>query len=167
MNRAFNDDGLPVGYPFKPSYEIAPRPAAELLRRGEALLVDVRLAEEREVARLPGVRDELHAPLHELNEHLDDIEEAAQGRPILTLCHHGVRSIKAALALRGCGFEAVHSIAGGIENWSQAIDPSVPRYTRDGAQCTPLASQSQPGQEQPGACQCRPSQGRLGSSGPG
>ena len=136
MSDGFDDNGLPRGYPFKPSYEVAPRAAADLLARGNALLVDVRLAEEREVAALPPVGNEIHAPLHELNDHLDDIEDAAKGRTILTLCHHGVRSIKAALALRGCGFEDAHSIAGGIENWSLAIDQGVPRYTRDGAQCT-------------------------------
>ncbi|MEQ8317399.1 MAG: rhodanese-like domain-containing protein [Phycisphaerales bacterium] len=136
MTGSFDEQGLPAGYPFKPSYEVSPRRAAEMMASGEALLVDVRLAEELDVASLPGVADHVHAPLHELNDHLDDIEDAANGRPILTLCHHGVRSIKAALALRGCGFEGALSIAGGIENWSLAIDPSVPRYLRDGAHCT-------------------------------
>lgn len=138
MTGSFDDNGLPQGYPFKPNYEVSPKAAAEMLGRGEALLVDVRLTEELDVAKLPATGDGIHAPLHELNEYLDDIEDAANGRPILTLCHHGVRSIKAALALRGCGFEHTHSIAGGIENWSQAMDQSVPRYTRDGAICTPV-----------------------------
>lgn len=136
MSGSFDEQGLPPGYPFKPSYEISPRKASDMLASGEALLVDVRLAEELDVAALASADGHVHAPLHELNDHLDDIEDAANGRPILTLCHHGVRSIKAALALRGCGFENTHSIAGGIENWSQAIDPSIPRYLRDGAQCT-------------------------------
>lgn len=135
MSGSFDENGLPAGYPFKPNYEISPRAAAELLANGEALLVDVRLVEELDVAKL-SANEGIHAPLHELNDHLDDIEDSANGRPILTLCHHGVRSIKAALALRGCGFEQTHSIAGGIENWSQAMDTSVPRYTRDGPNCT-------------------------------
>ncbi len=136
MSGSFDERGLPTGYPFKPNYEVSPKDAAQMLAKGEALLVDVRLAQELDVARLTATKDGVHAPLHELNDHLDDIEDAAGGRPILTLCHHGVRSIKAALALRGCGFEQAHSIAGGIENWSQAMDKSVPRYTRDGAICT-------------------------------
>jgi rhodanese-related sulfurtransferase len=136
VSASFDERGLPTGYPFKPNYEISPREAAEMLSSGRALLVDVRLAEELDVARLASAGECVHAPLHELNDHLDDIEDAANGRPILTLCHHGVRSIKAALALRGCGFERTHSIAGGIENWSLALDPSVPRYSRDGAECT-------------------------------
>lgn len=136
MSGSPDERGLPLGYPFKPHYEIAPVDAAGLLASGRALLVDVRLSEEREVSRLPIVGDEVHAPLHLLNDFLDDIEEAAGGRPILTLCHHGVRSIKAALALRGCGIEDAHSIAGGIENWSLLVDRSVPRYTRDGSACS-------------------------------
>lgn len=138
MSGSFDEHGLPPGYPFKPSYEVSPVRAAELIASGQALLVDVRLSEEREVAVLSAGSGEVHAPLHELNEHLDDIEDAANGRPILTLCHHGVRSIKAALALRGCGFEDTLSIAGGIENWSKAIDPSIPRYSRDGSICKPV-----------------------------
>lgn len=136
MSGSYDENGLPTGYPFKPNYEISPKAAAEMLAKGEALLVDVRLAEELDVAKLAAASDGFHAPLHELNDYLDDIEDAASGRPILTLCHHGVRSIKAALALRGCGFEQTHSIAGGIENWSLAMDQSVPRYIRDGANCT-------------------------------
>lgn len=136
MSGSFDERGLPTGYPFKPNYEVSPTQAADMLAKGEALLVDVRLAEELDVAQLPSTGDRVHAPLHELNDYLDDIEDAASGRPILTLCHHGVRSIKAALALRGCGFEQSHSIAGGIENWSLAVDQSVPRYTREGAICT-------------------------------
>lgn len=136
MSASFDEKGLPAGYPFKPSYEVAPIAAADMLAKGDALLVDVRLSEELEVAALTEVGDRVHAPLHELNEHLDDIEDAANGRTILTLCHHGVRSIKAALALRGCGFEDTHSIAGGIENWSLAVDRAIPRYVRDGARCT-------------------------------
>lgn len=139
MSVSFDDRGLPAGYPFKPSYEVSPREAAGLLADGLALLVDVRLAEERAFARLALSGEDLHAPLHVLNDFLDDIEEAAGGRRILTLCHHGVRSIKAALALRGCGFEDAYSIAGGIENWSLAMDASVPRYTRDGSICRPIA----------------------------
>jgi len=130
-----DDRGLPAAYPFKPHYECCPRDAARLLERGEALLVDVRLGEELRAARLADGIPQTHAPLHELHDHLDDIEDLARGRPILTLCHHGVRSIKAALALRSCGMDDTRSIAGGIDLWAVAIDPSLPRYERDGADC--------------------------------
>jgi rhodanese-related sulfurtransferase len=30
--------------------------------------------------------------------------------------------------LRNQGFEHAQSLAGGIDNWSRTIDPSIPRY---------------------------------------
>ena len=47
---------------------------------------------------------------------------------IITLCHHGVRSLNVAAWLRREGFEQAQSLAGGIEAWSARIDPTVPRY---------------------------------------
>lgn len=47
---------------------------------------------------------------------------------IVVLCHHGQRSLSVAMWLRREGFERAQSLAGGIEQWSRSIDPSVPRY---------------------------------------
>jgi rhodanese-related sulfurtransferase len=43
-------------------------------------------------------------------------------------CHHGGRSLRVAHWLREQGFANAQSMAGGIDRWSQEIDPSVPRY---------------------------------------
>ena len=47
---------------------------------------------------------------------------------IILHCKAGVRSLKAAKALKQMGFENVKSMAGGIEGWSERIDPSIPIY---------------------------------------
>lgn len=47
---------------------------------------------------------------------------------IIAYCHHGTRSLNAALWLREQGFDNAQSLAGGIDGWSQRIDPAVPRY---------------------------------------
>ncbi|SVB56065.1 uncharacterized protein METZ01_LOCUS208919, partial [marine metagenome] len=47
---------------------------------------------------------------------------------IILHCKAGVRSLKAAKALKKIGFEDVKSMAGGIEGWSERIDPSIPKY---------------------------------------
>ena len=47
---------------------------------------------------------------------------------IILHCKAGVRSLKAAKALKKLGFENVKSMAGGIEAWSEKIDPSIPKY---------------------------------------
>jgi rhodanese-related sulfurtransferase len=43
-------------------------------------------------------------------------------------CHHGVRSLHAALILGAAGFKDAVSLRGGIEAWSELIDPAIPRY---------------------------------------
>lgn len=47
---------------------------------------------------------------------------------IVTVCHHGVRSMNVAVWLRNQGFENAQSLRGGIDAWSAEIDPAVPRY---------------------------------------
>jgi rhodanese-related sulfurtransferase len=47
---------------------------------------------------------------------------------IITLCHHGVRSMNVAVWLRNQGFERAQSLQGGIDAWSATVDPKVPRY---------------------------------------
>jgi rhodanese-related sulfurtransferase len=36
--------------------------------------------------------------------------------------------MRVAMFLQAQGFDAVANVAGGIEAWSQELDPSVPRY---------------------------------------
>jgi len=134
VSRAIGPDGLPPGYQLKPGLEISPREASEKLRRDEVTLIDCRTAPEWEIAR---VEPAIHVPLGEIEARAEDIREEAErrGKPVAVICHHGVRSLKAALALRALGVPGAVSVAGGIEAWSQAIDPSVPRYERSGDAC--------------------------------
>lgn len=133
---ALDERGLPVGYLFKPDLEITPREASEALAdpaRG-AVLVDCRTPEEHEASRVAGGT---LIPLQELGQRLDEVEDLG-GREILVLCHHGVRSMKATLLLRQAGFEGARSIAGGIDLWSRAVDPAVPRYDKSSGKCVIL-----------------------------
>jgi rhodanese-related sulfurtransferase len=47
---------------------------------------------------------------------------------IVVQCHHGGRSLRVTHYLRGQGFDQAQNLSGGIDAWSVAIDPSVPRY---------------------------------------
>jgi rhodanese-related sulfurtransferase len=49
-------------------------------------------------------------------------------RGVVVYCHHGVRSLRAAHFLRSIGVENAFSMRGGIEAWSETVDPAVPRY---------------------------------------
>ena len=56
----------------------------------------------------------------------DEVREAAD-RPVVVLCHHGVRSYHAAAFLESVGIPAA-SLRGGIEGWAVEVDPRMPRY---------------------------------------
>jgi len=93
---------------------------------GGARLLDVRETAELEQASIAGA---CHIPLREIEERLDEIEELAEGgRPVLVLCHHGQRSLRATLALHAHGIGSARSVAGGIDRWSAEIDAGVRRY---------------------------------------
>lgn len=130
---ALDDRGLPAGYPFRPDLELTPRQASDGLAAGRLVLIDVRTPEEREAAQIPG---SIHVPLHELQERADEIDAGAGGA-VAVICHHGARSMKGALMLRALGFPAARSVAGGIDLWSIAVDPSIPRYTQVGPRLAP------------------------------
>lgn len=125
--------GLPMGYPFRPEYERTPREVARTMRENPHAirLLDVRTKEEWDLVRVPG---SIHIPLGELEKRADEIE-VEDGQELMVICHHGVRSLKGALALRALGFPEAKSVAGGIDLWSMAAETSVPRYARESGRC--------------------------------
>lgn len=78
--------------------------------RQEALLLDTRTAQEHATGHLPG---SLHIPHTELRGRLDEVREAAQGRPVRVLCASGVRSAIAHRVLTQAGFDSA-SLSGGM-----------------------------------------------------
>ena len=84
-------------------------------------LIDVRQQWENDLAALPG---SLLVPLQELALRQDEVQPP-DGALVVVYCHHGVRSLSGAALLEQHG--AV-SLAGGIEAWSERIDPAIPLY---------------------------------------
>ena len=92
------------------------------LDAGEALeLIDVRGADERAVASIPGARMWEEAT----DRHLDSLPKNTL---IVLHCHKGGRSQQAAEYLRRKGFTNLHNLAGGIDAWSLEVDAQVLRY---------------------------------------
>jgi adenylyltransferase/sulfurtransferase len=86
------------------------------------VLLDVRSPEERAICAIDG---STLIPVQQLPQRLAELDP---GAPIVVHCHHGPRSLRAVQLLRDSGFERVWNLRGGIDAWSQEIDPSVPRY---------------------------------------
>lgn len=88
------------------------------------LLIDVRQPEEYAIARIEGSS---LIPLGEFAVRTPEIDPEP-GTLVVCICHHGVRSYKAAMYLLHVGVEPAASLAGGIDAWSALVDPAVPRY---------------------------------------
>lgn len=95
---------------------------ARIAKGDKVLLVDVREPWEFAVCKLPGAQS---IPLGALPANLNALLDAEE---VICYCHHGMRSLDAAVWLRQQGVESAKSMAGGIERWATEIDPAVPRY---------------------------------------
>ena len=110
---------------INPEWEVHPTQVKEWLeKRQEMMILDVRQLREWNTARIEGAT---LIPLNELDARADEVADWKHRR-VVALCHHGVRSMNATAILRKKGFTNVHSMAGGIEMWSLAVDPAIPRY---------------------------------------
>jgi adenylyltransferase/sulfurtransferase len=90
------------------------------------VLIDVRNPPEAEIGVIPGA--EL-IPLDQIENGtaVERIQQLAAGKTLYVHCKLGGRSAKALIALKRAGIEGIN-VAGGIDAWSQEVDPSVPRY---------------------------------------
>ena len=102
--------------------QVRPADVATALRGSSApRLLDVRSRDEWEITHLAGAQlvDEALA---------QQVMQWPKDTAIVLYCHTGSRSLDAASYLAGHGFSNVRSMTGGIEAWSQQVDPTVPRY---------------------------------------
>ena len=96
------------------------------LDRGEDIfLLDVRETWEFSLASIEGSEN------FPMGEVVDRQQEFAFEEEIVVICHYGERSQLAAQELVKCGFN-VYNLTGGIDTWSQMVDPNVPRYSPNG-----------------------------------
>ena len=116
-------DSLNAGITDMRSAEIDADAAAKLIKEENVLLVDVREQWEFDLCRIgetPILLSEKTMPLV--------FENGTQSKAVIVYCHHGVRSLNAALYMRQNGLPNAVSLRGGIDRFAQIIDPSIPRY---------------------------------------
>jgi len=85
-------------------------------------LIDVREPHEYQICRIEGAT---LMPLATIANQMAGLDQTGE---IITYCHAGMRSYKAAEFLKSMGFGKVRSLKGGIKSWSRDIDPSIPVY---------------------------------------
>ena len=102
--------------------EVTVQETAELLKQGKIKLLDVRTPEEYAIASVQGSLLIDQALVQEI------METWPKDTAIVTMCHHGIRSLDAAAYLRGHGFMNTKSMSGGIDAWAGHVDSSLQRY---------------------------------------
>lgn len=103
--------------------EITPRQLAEMLKSpNPPLLIDVREPHEYAYCRIEGAQ---LMPLGQITEWAPELDRE---QAIVLQCHTGVRSGHATRYLQHLGFKRVYNLRGGIDSWSEEVDPSVPQY---------------------------------------
>ena len=102
--------------------EISAQDTHALWKAGAVKLLDVRGEDERILAQIKGVPSIDQALADEM------VAKWPKETPIIIHCHHGIRSLSAAAYFIEKGFTDVKSMAGGIDAWTDQVDPTVPRY---------------------------------------
>lgn len=103
--------------------EISGPELKRLLENGKPItLLDVREPHEWDIARIEKAR---LTPLSKFDSFIPELKPDDE---IYLYCYKGKRSMTALKKLRERGFKHLKSLAGGIDRWSQDVDPKVPRY---------------------------------------
>jgi rhodanese-related sulfurtransferase len=106
-----------------PIIQLSPQELQQSLQANQdLLLLDVREPHEFAYAHL---QNSQLIPLGQLARRIDELDNE---KTLVVICHHGVRSQQACLFLQQSGFSKIYNLRGGIDAWSLACDPMVPRY---------------------------------------
>lgn len=85
-------------------------------------VLDVREPAETAIC---AIADSLAIPMQQVPQNLDALPG---DRPLIVVCHHGMRSAVVTDFLHANGFANARNLAGGIDAWSRLIEPDMPRY---------------------------------------
>jgi adenylyltransferase/sulfurtransferase len=120
-----DDRGLPMGYPFKPDWEVTPREVKAMLDKGDKFyFVDCRLPNEYAITNIAGAT---LIPLQQIQQFGDELKKHKDEK-VIVHCKSGGRSMQFTQILRQNGFADVKSMAGGISLWNKDVNPGGPQY---------------------------------------
>lgn len=86
------------------------------------VLLDVREPWEYQLCHIDGSRT---MPMSTIPAHVEQLE---RDRPIVCICHHGMRSMQVGLFLEQQGFTDVINLTGGVDAWAAQVDRDMPTY---------------------------------------
>ena len=86
------------------------------------VLLDVREPWEYATCHIP---QSMPLPMQTIPARIAELDAA---EPHVVICHHGVRSQQVGIFLERYGFTRIFNLQGGVNAWSQTVEPSMPRY---------------------------------------
>lgn len=101
---------------------ISPAEAVTLMNKEDAVVVDVRTAEDFKKGHILGA---LNIPVAKIDKGSFSAIEKNKNSPIIMVCDSGTRSTGAAKKLVAAGFENVSNLATGINGWTSASFPTT------------------------------------------
>ncbi len=120
--QAINVNSGPLSFSPQIPQLTATELAARLGSSTPPRVLDVREQWEYDIAHLEGSQ---LIPLTELQATVPTLDKGAE---YVLLCHHGMRSEMAAQWMAAQGFSKVCNLVGGIDAWSQTVNPDLARY---------------------------------------
>ena len=120
-----DERGLPLGYSWKPDWEVTPREVKSMLDKGEKFVfIDCRLPNEYQITHIEGAK---LIPLQQITQRMGELK-GHENEKVVVHCRSGQRSLQFAQLLRQQGFKDAKSMAGGILLWNKDINPGGPQY---------------------------------------
>ncbi|WP_372592136.1 rhodanese-like domain-containing protein [Guyparkeria sp.] len=86
------------------------------------LLLDVREPWEYQLCHIDGSQT---TPMNTVPANVGHLDKH---KPIVCICHHGMRSMQVALFLEQQGFTDVINLTGGVDAWATQVDSGMPTY---------------------------------------
>jgi len=103
--------------------QISPRDLANSLKDDPSIkLLDIRTKEEWDAVHIDGAVRMSQETMQEI------LSKWPRENLMIIYDHTGTRALDAAAYFQGHGFKNVRCLRGGIDAWSQEIDPKLPRY---------------------------------------
>ena len=90
--------------------------ATQMINRSDAIVIDLRSAEDFAKGHILGARN---IPLADLERRSAELDKH-KAKPVILHCGDGNRAGGGVAKLRGKGFSSVHNLAGGYAAWQQA-----------------------------------------------
>lgn len=115
------NESMDVRDPFS-DLEIDASEVKEKFDQNGIELLDCRDEYEKNLADIPGTTLITQDLAEEMIQNWD------KDKDIVIYCHRGNRSMQAVQYFRQYGFKNVKSLKGGIEQWSEKVDTSIPKY---------------------------------------